>query len=68
MQDFLERGYLAWKSIHEPEAFLSNIERREMAVLDRIYGVAGGAPQSNPFMVSDGGPPEIVLAQEASGH
>jgi hypothetical protein len=61
MQDFLERGYLAWKSIHEPETFLANIQQREMAILDRIYGLAGGAPESNPFLVSDGGPPEIVL-------
>ncbi len=61
IQDFLERGYLAWKSIREPAAFLSNIQQREMAVLDRIYGVAGGAPESNPFLVSDGGQPEIVL-------
>ena len=61
MQDFLQRGYVAWKSIREPETFLSNIQQREMAILDRIYGVAGGAPESNPFLVSDGGPPEIVL-------
>ncbi len=55
MQDFLERGYVAWKSIREPETFLANIRQREMAILDRIYGVAGGAPESNPFLVSDGG-------------
>ena len=61
MQDFLERGYLAWKSISEPAVFLANIQQREMGILDRIYGVAGGAPQSNPFLVSDGAPPEIVL-------
>lgn len=61
MQDFLERGYLAWKSIREPETFLSNIRQREVAILDRIYGIAEGAPESNPFLVSDGGPPEIVL-------
>ncbi len=61
MQDFLERGYLAWKSIREPATFLTNIQQREMAILDRIYGVAGGAPESNPFLVSDGAPPEIVL-------
>ena len=61
MQDFLERGYLAWKSIQHPDAFLANIQQREMAILNRIYGVAGGAPESNPFLVSDGGLPEIVL-------
>jgi hypothetical protein len=61
MQDFLERGYLAWKSIVEPDTFLANIGQRETAVLNRIYGVPGGAPESNPFLVSDGGPSEIVL-------
>ena len=61
MQDFLERGYLAWKSIQEPATFLNNIGQRERAILDRIYGNAGGAPESNPFLVSDGGPAEIVV-------
>ncbi|HNS00960.1 MAG TPA: hypothetical protein PKM78_01100 [Anaerolineae bacterium] len=61
MQDFLERGYHAWKSIREPEIFLANIGEREMAILDRIYGMPGGAPEANPFLVSDGGQPEIVL-------
>lgn len=67
MQDFLERGYLAWRSIREPDAFLANIERRELAILDRIYGMAGGAPDSNPFLVSDGGGPEIRLQWPAAG-
>lgn len=61
MQDFLERGYLAWKSIRQPETFLANIGQRETAILDRIYGLPGGAPDANPFLVSDGGPPEIVV-------
>lgn len=61
MQDFLERGYLAWKSIREPETFLANIGQRETAILNRIYGVPGGAPETNPFLVSDGGLPEIAL-------
>jgi hypothetical protein len=61
MQDFLERGYLSWKSIVEPDTFLANIGQRETAILNRIYGVPGGAAESNPFLVSDGGPPEIVL-------
>jgi hypothetical protein len=61
MQDFLERGYVAWKSMRDPGSFLANIEQREMAILNRIYGVPGGAPETNPFVVSDGAGPEIVL-------
>lgn len=61
MQDFLERGYVAWKSIRDPGSFLANIEQREMAILNRIYGVPGGASETNPFVVSDGAGPEIVL-------
>lgn len=61
LQDFLERGFDAWKSLREPETFLQRIGSRERAVLDRIYGRPGGAPDSNPFLVSDGGPVEISL-------
>lgn len=62
MQSFLERGYQAWRSLKRPELFLRTVEQREQAILDRIYGLPGGAPESNPFLVTDGGPPEIVLA------
>lgn len=62
MQDFLERGYLAWKSIAEPDTFLATIETRETAILDRIYRRSGGASEANPFVVTDGALPEIVLA------
>ncbi|MFZ2488559.1 MAG: hypothetical protein WAZ19_10600 [Anaerolineae bacterium] len=61
MQDFLERGYEAWKATKDPGKFLSNIERRELAILDRIYGIPEGAPDNNPFLVSDGGSPRIEL-------
>jgi hypothetical protein len=37
LQDFLERGFSAFLQIHDPQAFLSLIERRETRVLDRIY-------------------------------
>lgn len=67
MQDFLERGFAAWQSIQEPATFLRNIEQREMAILNRIYGQPGGAPESNPFLVSDGAPPEIVLPWPPAG-
>lgn len=67
MQDFLERGFAAWQSIQEPATFLRNIEQREMAILNRIYGQPGGAPESNPFLVSDGAPPEIVLSWPPAG-
>ncbi len=67
MQDFLERGYAAWKSIQEPDTFLANIEEREMAILNRIYGREGGAPEANPFVVSDGASPEINLSWPPAG-
>ena len=61
MQDFLERGFAAWKSLRQVDVFLGSIERREKAILNRIYGRPGGAPVDNPFLVSDGGAPEIAL-------
>ncbi|MEZ4770132.1 MAG: hypothetical protein R2844_17085 [Caldilineales bacterium] len=61
MQSFLERGFAALKSLRRVDVFLERRERREKAILDRIYGAPGGAPADNPFLVSDGGPPEVVL-------
>lgn len=61
MQDFLERGFAALKSLRRVDLFLRRIEQREKAILNRIYGLPGGAPDSNPFLVSDGGALEIVL-------
>jgi hypothetical protein len=61
MHSFLDRGFNAWKSLRHPDQFMHTIEAREKAILNRIYGRPGGAPQDNPFLVSDGGPPEIVL-------
>ena len=61
MQDFLERGFEAWKSLREPGVFLQRIGQRERAILNRIYDRPGGAPESNPFLVSDGLPVEIEL-------
>ena len=61
MQNFLERGFAALKSLRRVDVFLQRIELREKAILDRIYGLPGGAPADNPFVVSDGGPPEIAL-------
>lgn len=61
MQSFLERGFVALKSLRRVDVFLQHIEVREKAILNRIYGLPGGAPAENPFLVSDGGPPEIVL-------
>jgi hypothetical protein len=65
MQDFLERGFDSWRSLHQPGIFLQRIGQRERAILDRIYGRPGGAPDNNPFLVSDGGPAEIMLPAEA---
>lgn len=61
MQDFLERGFVAWKSLGQPQRFLSSIERREKAILNHMYGKPGGSPAENPFLVSDGGPAEVVF-------
>lgn len=61
MQNFLERGYEAWKSMKDSGAFIAAIKRRELAILNRIYGKAGGAPEANPFLVTDGASPLIQL-------
>jgi len=37
LQDFLERGFGAFLKLHDPQEFLSLIERRETQILDRIY-------------------------------
>lgn len=66
MHDFLVRGYESWRSLQRPHVFVNTIEQRERAILNRIYGLPGGAPESNPFLVSDGGPPEIVLPADDS--
>lgn len=37
LQDFLERGYYAWRTMRRPEPFLHAIEARETAILNRIF-------------------------------
>ena len=37
LQDFLERGFRAFRHMEDPSGFLDTIERRETQVLDRIY-------------------------------
>ncbi len=37
LHDFLERGYLAWRKMPNPDLFLNRIETREKAILDRIF-------------------------------
>lgn len=44
VQDFLERGYTAFKQMNGADKFLHTIYRREMQILDRIY-----ADHPNPF-------------------
>lgn len=44
LQNFLERGYAAFKRMKGAEEFLTTIERREIAILDRIY-----AGEPHPF-------------------
>ncbi len=46
LQSFLERGYAAFKRMKGAEDFLTIIERREIAILDRIY-----AGHPDPFDV-----------------
>ncbi len=44
LQDFLERGFRAFRKMKDAQRFLDTIERRETQILDRIYG---GTPR--PF-------------------
>jgi hypothetical protein len=44
LQDFLERGFRAFRQMKNPQHFLDTIRTREMRILDRIYG---GTPR--PF-------------------
>jgi len=37
VQDFLERGFFAFKNIRKPEKFLGTIQDREMHILDNIF-------------------------------
>ena len=37
LQDFLERGYYAWRTMRRPDPFLHAIEARETAILNRIF-------------------------------
>ncbi|MGA7986061.1 MAG: hypothetical protein WCA01_12845, partial [Burkholderiales bacterium] len=37
LQDFLERGFRAFRKMKQPEHFLDTIQGREMRILDRIY-------------------------------
>ena len=37
LQDFLERGYYAWRTLRRPEPFLHAIEARETTILNRIF-------------------------------
>ena len=37
LQDFLERGFRAFRHMEDASEFLDTIERRETQILDRIY-------------------------------
>lgn len=47
LQDFLERGFQAFRHMGDARAFFDTIELRETAILDRIY-----AAEPNPFTLS----------------
>jgi len=49
LQDFLERGFEAFRSMHGAEEFLATIERRETALMNAIL-----ADDSAPFPEPDG--------------
>ncbi|HUJ85576.1 MAG TPA: hypothetical protein VLX30_01855 [Burkholderiales bacterium] len=38
LQDFLERGFRAFRKMKDPQHFLDTVQTREMRILDRIYG------------------------------
>jgi hypothetical protein len=48
LQDFLERGYKAFKHMGKAKKFLEVIERRELMILDRIY-----ASHPDPFLLAE---------------
>lgn len=47
LQDFLERGYDAWRTMKDPEYFLHKIETREKRALNRIFGREPGDPYTS---------------------
>jgi hypothetical protein len=48
LQEFLERGFAAFKQMHGAEDFLATIVRRESAVVDRLF-----AAHPRPFELED---------------
>jgi hypothetical protein len=48
LQDFLERGFHAFRHMEDPGEFLDTIDRRETSILDRIY-----AHHPRPFEIDD---------------
>jgi hypothetical protein len=46
LQDFLERGFAAFKQIGQADVFLQTVSRRERQILDQIYA---GVP--DPFVI-----------------
>ncbi len=48
LQDFLERGYAAFRTMGNAKEFLNTIRQREMRILDRIF-----SNDSDPFSITD---------------
>ena len=44
VQEFLERGFHAFRHMEDPTEFLDTIDSRETRILDRVY-----AQHPNPF-------------------
>ena len=45
LQDFLERGFSAFKNMQGADEFLATIERRETRIMESLF--AGGSPMRN---------------------
>jgi hypothetical protein len=48
LQDFLERGFAAFRKMHGATEFLSTIDRRERALMERIFA-GDDAPFGDPL-------------------
>jgi hypothetical protein len=53
LQDFLERGFAAFKHMNNADYFLNTVAHRERAILDRIY-----ASHLEPFAIEANGRPD----------
>jgi hypothetical protein len=55
LQDFLERGFAAFKRMHGASEFLATIDHRERALMERIFA-GDDAPFADPFAGAEAAP------------